>query len=339
MSASDLKIAVVGAGVVGATTAWELKKRYKNARIEIVADRFYEDTTSYVAAGIFRPGGSFCGPSDEITEKWMKDSYEYWDNLRKSKEGIKAGVIELSGYIFSSSFPQNVRNRFMEKVCPVYRAATKEELDLCPGDWKYGSYFTTLLTQTSFFIPWTINKFEQDGGLLKHQKIDSLEKLALDYDVVVNCSGLGAKFLCNDHHMVPIRGQVIKVKAPWIKTFFYGDVDTYILPGLDSVTLGGCRQYESWDLNFNKYDAMKIMDQCEAMVPSLRGAEVLGHKVGLRPHRSVVRVEKEIKSFDGKRVKIVHNYGHGGYGVTAAPGTSLRACNLVQEVLSGNSKL
>lgn len=51
------------------------------------------------------------------------------------------------------------------------------------------------------------------------------------------------------------------------------------------------------------------------------------------------QVEKEVKNRDGKKLKIVHNYGHGGYGVTTAPGTSLHACDLVQEVLSGNSKL
>lgn len=65
---SDLNIAVVGAGVVGVTTALELKKQFRNAKIAIIADKFYEDTTSYVAAGLFRPGTSFTGPNEEITE-------------------------------------------------------------------------------------------------------------------------------------------------------------------------------------------------------------------------------------------------------------------------------
>lgn len=336
---SDLKIGVVGAGVIGVTTAIELQKRFRNAKIEIIADKFYDDTVSHVAAGIFRPGTSFSGPTEEITQKWLEDSYFYWDDIRKSAEGVKAGVIEVSGYIFSSEHPEIVRNTFLEKICPVYRQATKEELNLCPGQWKYGSYYLTLLTQSSFYLPWGIDKFLARGGKLIREKVDSLENLGLKYDTVVNCSGLGARFLCNDRHMVPVRGQVIKVKAPWIKTFFYADFDTYILPGIDSVTLGGCRQYESWDLNVNKYDGLKIKEQCERLVPSLKDAEVIGHKVGLRPHRSVVRVEKERKNINGNIVKIVHNYGHGGYGVTAAPGTALYACNLVQEILSGNSKL
>lgn len=63
----NLKIAVVGAGVVGITTAVELKNNFRNANIDIVADKFDVNTTSFVAAGIFRPGTSFTGPNEEIT--------------------------------------------------------------------------------------------------------------------------------------------------------------------------------------------------------------------------------------------------------------------------------
>lgn len=63
----SLKIGVVGAGVIGLTTALELQKEYRNADIDIIADKFYEDITSYVAAGIFRPSTSFSGPNEDIT--------------------------------------------------------------------------------------------------------------------------------------------------------------------------------------------------------------------------------------------------------------------------------
>lgn len=53
-----MKVAVVGSGVVGLTTALELQKEFRNAKIFIIADKFYKETTSYAAAGIFRPGMS-----------------------------------------------------------------------------------------------------------------------------------------------------------------------------------------------------------------------------------------------------------------------------------------
>lgn len=65
---SDLKIVVVGAGIIGLTTALELQKTFRHAQIEIVANELCENTTSYVAAGIFRPSSSFSGPNHEITK-------------------------------------------------------------------------------------------------------------------------------------------------------------------------------------------------------------------------------------------------------------------------------
>ena len=54
----------------------------------------------------------------------------------------------------------------------------------------------------------------------------------------------------------------------------YLDHDTYILPGINHVTLGGTRNYDSWDENVNKHDAASIMERCLEVIPSLEKAEV-----------------------------------------------------------------
>lgn len=131
----------------------------------------------------------------------------------------------------------------------------------------------------------------------------------------------------------------MQVNAPFIKTFFYADYDTYIIPGFNEVTLGGCRHYDSYDLSISKYDAAAIQDRCTSLVPSLASAPLVRQWVGLRPHRDPVRVEKEVVDVNHQTMKIVHNYGHGGYGVTTAPGTALYAVKLVKEFLMTNSKL
>nr|CAI5819956.1 unnamed protein product [Callosobruchus analis] len=336
---SDLNIAVLGGGVIGLTTAIELQKLYRNANIDLIAAGFQSDTTSSVAAGLFRPGTSFCGPNEEITRRWITDAYRYWDDLRNSSEGALAGVTEVSGYLFSSKYPHIVRNHYLEKLVPLYRPATEQELKLCPGNWKYGSFFTTIVTSCEYYLPWATNKFLEKGGKIQKHHIKDIASISKGYDVLVNCTGLGAKYLCNDNKLVAIRGQVIKVEAPWIRTFFYGDYDTYIIPGFNSVTLGGCRQYDSYDHTVNKYDSLNIREKCEALVPNLKSAKTVKELVGLRPHRDPVRVEKEVRHCNGQKIKIVHNYGHGGYGVTTAPGTALYACELVRESLAGNSKL
>ncbi|RXG58574.1 D-amino-acid oxidase [Armadillidium vulgare] len=139
--------------------------------------------------------------------------------------------------------------------------------------------------------------------------------------------------------MIPVRGQVYKVYAPWIKEALYLDSDTYIIPGVDgAVTLGGTRQFESTREEIDKHDSAGIWERCTQVENSLKDAKILREWVGFRPYRPYVRMEKEIMKFpNGKSIKIVHNYGHGGYGVTSAPGTSLHAVTLGLEFI-GNYK-
>jgi len=76
--------------------------------------------------------------------------------------------------------------------------------------------------------------------------------------------------------------------------FYYGDYDTYIIPGQDYVTLGGSRQYDSYDQTVNEHDGASIWERCVAMVPSLKRAKIVKQMAGLRPHREPVRCELEI---------------------------------------------
>lgn len=42
----------------------------------------------------------------------------------------------------------------MEGVVPIYRQATESELKLVGGNWKYGAFLATLLTQPNQYLPW-----------------------------------------------------------------------------------------------------------------------------------------------------------------------------------------
>ena len=46
---------------------------------------------------------------------------------------------------------------------------------------------------------------------MKKARVENWSELS-DYDYVFNCTGLGAKWLCHDDNVVPIRGQVFKVR-------------------------------------------------------------------------------------------------------------------------------
>lgn len=321
MDAGSPKIAILGAGVVGSTVARILQKELRNADVTVIADSFKDATTSAVAAGLFRPGTSFKGPTKEITKKWIDNSWHFWQDILKTSDAPLAGIMAVSSYIFSKENYHVTRNHLIEDLVPVYRAVDKDELKLCGEGWNYGSFYSTVKIGCDRYLPWTEKSFIDNGGRILNEKIDSFTSLS-NYDVVFNCTGLGAKYLCNDHDLVPLRGQVVKVTAPWLKMAYYGDYDAYIIPGLDGIaTLGGVRQYDSYNKDICKHDAAAIFERCCDLLPALKNAEIVAHKVGLRPHRVPVRVEPEI--VDG--VKVVHCYGHGGYGVMCAPGTAIDA--------------
>ena len=49
-----------------------------------------------------------------------------------------------------------------------------------------------------------------------------------------------------DNHMYPIRGQVIRVKAPWMKSIWFWK-NSYIIPNIDNIVLGGTADRNEWD--------------------------------------------------------------------------------------------
>lgn len=85
----------------------------------------------------------------------------------------------------------------------------------------------------------------------------------------------------------------LQVEAPWLKTFFYGELDTYLIPNCEGiVTLGGSRNFDSENLTWCPHESAAIRERCEKLIPSIGKAKTVDELVGLRPHReNNVRVE------------------------------------------------
>ena len=64
--------------------------------------------------------------------------------------------------------------------------------------------------------------------------------------------------------------------------------------------------------------AASILRRCREIAPTLAEAAVIEHVVGLRPGRPTVRLEEDTLDEPGPR--ILHNYGHGGAGITISWG-------------------
>ena len=93
------------------------------------------------------------------------------------------------------------------------------------------------------------------------------------------------------------------------------------------MVLGGVTQEGNWSTDPTDEDRNFILEKCSNIIPELKKAEIIEDIVGLRPGRTEVRLEKEISS--GRT--IVHNYGHGGSGVTLSWGCAEEVVELVNE--------
>ncbi|GGK88588.1 FAD-dependent oxidoreductase [Mangrovihabitans endophyticus] len=144
---------------------------------------------------------------------------------------------------------------------------------------------------------------------------------------VVNCTGAGARELVRDDTVTAVRGQVVVVENPGITEFFVddGDPPVYWFPHGGTVLLGGTAQHDVVDTTPDPDTAAAIVARCARVEPRFAGARVVGHRVGLRPTRPTVRLEAE-RLGDSL---IVHNYGHGGAGVTLSWACAAEAAALL----------
>ncbi|XP_055999304.1 D-aspartate oxidase-like isoform X2 [Ostrea edulis] len=327
-----VRIAVVGAGAVGLSTALCIQDRIRNCDVHIIAEKFSPSTTSDGSAGLWTP---FLVPQDQIdiVTRWSMDTYRYLLGLFRSETAYRDGVQLISGF----NFCQEVKTDppWCKDVIG-FRRLEEEELQDYPGK-EFGIFYTAFTLDVPSLLSSYMRTFRDRGGFVIPKKLKSLQEIESSYDIIVNCVGIGAAELLNDTKIKSKRGQVIRVKAPWIK-HFYIDIDrnndvTYILPGIETVVLGGTAQDGDWNTEDDQADIDGIMERCLKVMPSLKDSKRQGAWAGLRPYRESVRLEID-RDTDNSKAKIVHNYGHGGAGLTIFWGCANDAAALVVDLVN-----
>lgn len=294
---------IVGAGVSGLTSGIRLLENGHQAHI--VSDKFSPDTVSDVAAAIWYP--FLVKPADRA-DTWGIVTYDVLESLCESDP--EAGVRMIDGREYLRSvvdLPQ-----WNEDIA-AFRILESEEI---PDGYVFGWEFRAPAIDMKLYMPWLKNRFEELGGTLERGVVKSLKEV--DGEIIVNCVGLGARELCDDEEVKPARGQIIFIEQdPGIGHFDQQpETLTYTIPRTNVTVLGGTAQVDDWDLEIREEDNDLILAKVEAVWPDLDRSKIVGGTVGLRPSRTEVRLEEE--DIGGRRV--IHNYGHGGAGVTLSWG-------------------
>ncbi len=297
-------VAVVGAGVSGLTCAVIFAER--GSRTVIFAEHMGAGTTSAAAAAIWYPYDT--GPSGRIIA-WALETYRtLFDLAREKRSGVS--IIELR------EFSRAGEIEIPEWAPPL---GARRLLSEIPPAFSSGFALNVPLMDTPIYLDYLARRFDGAGGEIRSNRyFAQLEEVDSEFDLVINCTGIGARVLVPDSDLEPHRGQIALVpKIDLPSAVVCNDAPLmYAIPRTTDCVFGGTNQLSD-DCTVDPSATENIVAECSRVL-RIKKPQVLGERVGLRPFRhSGVRVERA-QLRDGR--PLIHNYGHGGSGFTLSWG-------------------
>lgn len=293
-----------------------IRKRFS---VNLYTQKDAQDSVSGVAAAIWFPYKAY--PIEDVN-KWSLQSYNKYIDLAKNAE--------TGGHFIPFSIVEK------EETTPFWLQALPDGLEITKTTASYNNIpsttYTTLLplVETPLFLKYLQKQFKDLGGKVIYKTITSIHDLNSD-KTYINCLGLGAAKIFGDTQTYPIQGQIVKlepsknisglsIEFPFDE---FIDEHLYIIPRSDCIIVGGSSVDSTSDINNNQDRIDRILNRAYTIVPELKKLRILDAKVGLRPGRNQVKINKDDK------LNVYHNYGHGGSGYTIAWGCASHVANLI----------
>lgn len=356
------KALVIGGGVSGLTTALALAELGVPA--VVVTAALAPSVTSVVAGALWEWPPAVCGyhhdeSSVERSKAWCMTSFREFEKI--AQDPSSGTYIRQSFFYFRNRIEDNPfhfnKMREIERHVPgfvrgdhlIRSHGVNQELGLVDA---YGHLAP--MVDTDVYMRWLLNRVREAGIEVVMEKVEGrlqdIEpalKQRFGASVIVNCSGLGAQELA-DEPMYPLRGALVRLvndgsKGPKLEQSHCVSHDNvtseheivFILPrGDNRIVLGAITEKDQWglDINLQNYQPVQdIYDRCITFMPWLRELsldEAEPVRVGLRPFR---KGNVRLEAVPGSAV--IHNYAHGGAGVTFSWGCAREVAQHVRLAL------
>jgi D-amino-acid oxidase len=304
------RAAIIGAGVSGLTCGVVFVERGWN--VTIFADETGQETTSAAAGAVWFPYDA--EPIDKVIP-WSLTTYE---RLRELALDSQSGVsmIELQQFTRAGEIPiPNWAKNLGARRIPVIPNAVEESRGATKKlPFSAGYALTVPLIDTTIYLDYLATRFRNPGGIIESAHIGKVDEIPCDFDLIINCAGIGARELVHDSELEPHRGQIaILPKLDLAQAIICDDAPLmYAITRAHDCVFGGTNSI-SENREPSSADTNAIVSECSRVL-GIEAPPMIAVKVGVRPFRkSGVRLESE-KLSDGRT--IIHNYGHGGAGFT-----------------------
>jgi len=301
------RVIVVGAGAIGLSCAVRLLEA--GHRVDVVGRDLPLETTSSVAAAVWSP---YTQPQDHVV-RWARVAY---DALAALCADESTGVVMRTG---TELLREPAGDLWWREALPPGAGPDRETT--LPAGYPSGLTMRTPVIEMPVYLRWLSARVEALGGTITRMNLSGLPS---GDALVVNASGIGARLLGDDHAVTPVRGQIVVVEQVGLDRWWIdAEAPTYVVPRSRDIVLGGTAIEGEWSRTPDPAAAASILERATRIEPRLAGARVLRHKVGLRPGRPAVRLERE--------GDVIHCYGHGGFGVTVSWGCAADVVDLAGE--------
>lgn len=277
----DRRAAVLGCGVVGLTSARQLQRR--GFDVTIYAEKVPPDTTSNMSLAGFTPTSGLVA-NENRTPEWdaqFRQAVTIAYRQLQLLAGPKYGISWVYNYSPTDERPnpQPVENALLPE------SARTGNVVLEPGQHpfptKYAIESEQLRIEPSIYLDALVQDVLASGGKIKIRKFETPRDLmALEENVIINCTGLGAKALFGDPDLMPLKGQLI-VMIPQEEVNFATNgalpsantppgVFVHMMPRRDGIILGGTSERNVWTTEINEAERKRVVDAHMALYGAMR---------------------------------------------------------------------
>ncbi|CAG8947946.1 unnamed protein product [Penicillium salamii] len=295
---------IIGAGVVGLTTALELKRQRPACEVIITAKDLPGDSSPTYASAWAGANWISCATDNGCEEQWDKDTYQMFEKIvlshpeagieNMSIRSIYDDEIEKVGIL--SDFTGKI---WYDKLVGGLHYLAQEEL---PDGAKFGFDAQTFVINVQVYLPWLQQEATRQGVEIRRGLINDIADVKSSFPharAVFNCTGLGSLHLggVKDSKLYPSKVLLVENPSDGIHRMYYrssrrlGSHNTYVFPRgkHGGVILGGCRLNDNWDPTFDPALGESIKQKCCSLAPELGKPDdlrVLQQGVGFRRESS-----------------------------------------------------